>query len=72
MTRKRAVVTGGAGFLGSHLTDALLAEDWHVVVVDNLLGDWGAWLAADPELSALLKPYRRVETVQKIDILARE
>src|SRR5579864_3653176 len=37
MTSKRAVVTGGAGFLGSHLCDALLADGWHVVVVDNLL-----------------------------------
>jgi len=37
MNKKRAVVTGGAGFLGSHLTDALLAEGWSVVVVDNLL-----------------------------------
>ena len=35
--QKRAVVTGGAGFLGSHLCDALLAEGWSVVVVDNLL-----------------------------------
>lgn len=35
--QKRAVVTGGAGFLGSHLCDALLAEGWHVVCVDNLL-----------------------------------
>jgi len=34
---KRAVVTGGAGFLGSHLCDALLAEGWNVVCVDNLL-----------------------------------
>jgi len=37
MNLKRAVVTGGAGFLGSHLCDALLAEGWHVVVVDNLI-----------------------------------
>ncbi len=34
---KRAVVTGGAGFLGSHLCDALLVEGWNVVVVDSLL-----------------------------------
>jgi nucleoside-diphosphate-sugar epimerase len=33
----RAVVTGGGGFLGSHLSRALLARGWEVVAVDNFL-----------------------------------
>lgn len=36
MTR-RAVITGGAGFLGSHLCDRLLSDGWQVVCVDNLV-----------------------------------
>lgn len=31
----RALITGGAGFLGSHLCDCLVAHDWHVVCLDN-------------------------------------
>ena len=34
---KHSVVTGGAGFLGSHLCERLLAEDHRVVCIDNLI-----------------------------------
>jgi dTDP-glucose 4,6-dehydratase len=35
--KKTAVVTGGAGFLGSHLSDRLLAEGFRVIGIDNLI-----------------------------------
>ncbi len=34
---RRAVVTGGAGFLGSHVCGRLLADGWQVLSVDNLV-----------------------------------
>ena len=33
---KRALVTGGAGLIGSHVTDLLLREEWNVRMLDNL------------------------------------
>lgn len=32
----RALITGGAGFIGSHLAERLLADGWRVSVIDNL------------------------------------
>jgi dTDP-L-rhamnose 4-epimerase len=36
MTHRRALVTGGAGLIGSHLTDLLVREGWCVRILDNL------------------------------------
>ncbi len=35
--KKRILITGGAGFLGSHLTDRAIREGYQVIVMDNLL-----------------------------------
>lgn len=38
MTVRSAVVTGGAGFIGSHMVDLLIEEGWQVRVIDNFSG----------------------------------
>ena len=35
---KKVIVTGGAGFIGSHLSEALIRDSYEVIVVDNLYG----------------------------------
>jgi dTDP-glucose 4,6-dehydratase len=45
----RAVVTGGAGFLGSHLCERLIAEGWDVLALDNLV------TGVDSNIAHLLK-----------------
>lgn len=37
MSRKRILITGAAGFLGSHLCDRFVKEDYHVIGMDNLI-----------------------------------
>ena len=37
MTKKRVLITGAAGFLGSHLCDRFIKEGYHVIGMDNLI-----------------------------------
>lgn len=37
MKKERVLVTGGAGFLGSHLCDRFIKEGFHVIAMDNLI-----------------------------------
>ena len=37
MSKKRVLITGAAGFLGSHLCDRFIAEGYHVIGMDNLI-----------------------------------
>ena len=37
MVKQRVLITGGAGFLGSHLCDRFIKEGYHVIAMDNLI-----------------------------------
>ena len=70
MSHGRALITGGAGFLGSHLCDALLGEGWNVLVIDNLLTGRRAnlaHLANDPRFEFIEKNICEPFDVGKID-----
>ncbi len=79
MSWTKVVVTGGAGFIGSHLVDALVIRNYEVVVVDNLAG--GSASNVDPrarlvradirDLSALDTEFRGAEIVFHLAALPR-
>jgi UDP-glucose 4-epimerase len=49
----RAIVTGGAGFIGSHVVDALIGDGYDVTVVDDLSSGKRARVAGEAELREL-------------------
>ena len=59
-----AVVTGGAGFIGSHMVDALLGAGFAVRVIDNLVGGHRSNLAhhkGNPDLACYWHDIRQLE-----------
>lgn len=73
----RIVVTGGAGFIGSHLVDRLLSDDHEVIVVDNFDPFYPAEVKRANLASASSQPgYRLVELdirdAEGVDRLFRE
>lgn len=64
MTPKRIAVTGGAGFIGSHIADALAAKGHQVVIIDDLSGGNRANPPAAAEL--LVADIRSEEAAAKI------
>jgi dTDP-L-rhamnose 4-epimerase len=68
--RKRILITGGAGFIGSHLADELLTHGYEVRVFDNLCSQvhghetkWPTYLHRDVE--KILGDVRNVDAVRK-------
>ena len=64
---RRALVTGGLGFIGSHLVDRLLGEGWSVVALDNLLTGHRSNLShqmSNPKLELREGDVRDLETVR--------
>jgi dTDP-glucose 4,6-dehydratase len=63
----RAVITGGAGFLGSHLSELMLSRGWEVLVLDNLVTgseDNIAHLKSNPKFRFALQDASRYIEVQ--------
>lgn len=70
MTKPRiAIVTGGAGFIGSHMVDLCLANDMRVRVIDNLTGGRLANLAHHERDSRLSIEQRDIRSYQPGDSL---
>ena len=76
MNGHTAIVIGGAGFIGSHLTERLLKERYKVIIVDNFSSgkmENIRHLLSNPSVSVveedLKKPVKLREAVKKCDII---
>src|ERR1700761_9261781 len=69
MSERIAVVTGGAGFIGSHMVDQLMDRGYRVRVIDNLVGGREANLAHhgnDPRLTLERRDVRQLDAADPL------
>src|SRR5581483_7003460 len=69
MSERVSIVTGGAGFIGSHMVDLLLARGDRVRVIDNLVGGREANLAhhrGEPRLAFERRDIRELEPTDAV------
>lgn len=68
-TMKRALITGGAGFVGSHLATTLLKKEWSVEIVDDLSTgslDNVAHLEEHPEFTSIVDSVMNHSLMEKL------
>ena len=65
MTSDKALVTGGAGFIGSHVVDLLVSKEYEVVVVDSLVT--GRRRNVNPEVKLIEMDLRDPQLSQVLD-----
>ncbi len=65
MGTERVLVTGGAGFIGSHLVEALLARGRRVRVLDDLSSGRREFLPDHPDLEPLVGDLRDPDTLRR-------
>ena len=56
MKKKTVLVTGGAGFIGSHLVDRLVSKKYKIIVLDNLRSGLK---------KNLLESYKKIKFIKK-------
>ncbi|MEM8811189.1 MAG: NAD-dependent epimerase/dehydratase family protein [Pseudomonadota bacterium] len=67
-----AVITGGAGFIGSHMVDILLARGYGVRVIDNLVGGREANIAHHGNNSDVAAEWRDIRALTENDSLFKD